>query len=101
LLKDNGSNPLAPTKIKKECIVMSLSKKGSEARRKVLNVYPTAKLIKYQTYYNEGRYGIYIEIPNQKLKYLELDRNNSPTKDKAWIDAYKSILKDCLTMFES
>ena len=86
---------------------MKMSNKASEARQRVLKIYPNAKLLKFYTT-NEGRYGILVpydtEMANKMQKlgfWLEIDKNCSPSKEKAWIDAYKSILKNFMTMLET
>ena len=81
---------------------MKLSKKAIDARKKVLDIYPTARLFKYWTPRNEGRYVVYIP-KNDETKltlYLETDITSSPTHNKAWIDAYKYVLKSFLSMLE-
>jgi len=81
---------------------MKLSKKASDTKRKVLNIYPTARLLKYKTFGNEGRHGIFVTKSHDDLTgfWLELDYNNSSTKGKAWIDAHKAIMHQMLKMFE-
>jgi hypothetical protein len=93
---------------------MKMSKKALEARKKVIDTYPAAEIHKYWTRNNEGRFGVFVRYAEPKTSFdayygktisngfwLELEKDNSSTKEKAWIDAYKAMLRDFLSMLES
>jgi hypothetical protein len=70
-----------------------------EAKRKVLDTYPTAKLVKYEHNSLGGRYGVLVpQTSSQRSIWLEASSENSATRDKAWIDAHKFILREFLRM---
>jgi hypothetical protein len=81
---------------------MKMSTRASEARRKILDSYPTAKVVKYHSSALGGRYGVFIPAKDESKNgtWLEITRDNSSTKEKAWIDAHKSILQNFLKMLE-
>ena len=86
---------------------MKMSKKASDARRKILKIYPNAKLEKYYIA-NQGLYGILVpysqEMVNKMQKlgfWLEIDKHNSPSKEKAWIDGYKALMQNFINMLET
>jgi hypothetical protein len=83
-------------------IIMKMSARATEARRKILDNYPTAKVVKYQSLSLGGRYGVFVPAKDGMSNgtWLELTKDNSSTKEKAWIGAHKSILQNFLKMLE-
>jgi hypothetical protein len=78
---------------------MKSRKEVSEAKRKVLDTYPTAKLVSYNHGSLGGRYGVIVPLTTNKLAmWLESTSDSSATRDKAWIDAHKFILREFLRM---
>jgi len=78
---------------------MKLSRKAIDARKKVLEMYPHAILHTYGCETIGTRFSILVPS-NGKTNglWLETNKESSPNKNKAWIDAYNFVMKEFLRM---
>lgn len=80
---------------------MKLSKRATTVKRKVLDMYPSAKVVRYYTPEFGGRYGILVpDTKTTKRIWLETTELSSSTREKAWIDAYNYIMQSFMKMLE-